>query len=242
MAHASLTQTLPEFRTFDPDPSETELRALYAHSHHSLRVGMIRSRDGKAAGPDGSSRSLNGPEDLRILRILRSLADVVIVGGRTARSEGYGDITLPPALAATRAHSHAFESPMLGVVTYSGDVPAGLTPSTSWVITTAGSPAHRDLGGEWKSRVIIAGESHLDPYVLTRELATRGASRILCEGGPEVASQLFADNSVSDYCLTTSSRAGGSEAPETPPVPPTMYLAHRLEGGDFVIERWTSRA
>jgi hypothetical protein len=73
-----------------PDPSEAVLRALYEiEERPSVRLSMIQAPDHGAVGVDGKSGTLNGPEDLRILRVTRSWADVVIVGAQTARVEGY---------------------------------------------------------------------------------------------------------------------------------------------------------
>ena len=71
-----------------------------------LRVNMIASLNGSVAGSDGTSDSLSSRLDRRILGVIRELADVVLVGAGSVRSEGY----VVPARAA------------LAVVTASGNL------------------------------------------------------------------------------------------------------------------------
>ena len=221
-----------------PDPSERALRALYEQPARSVRVSMIRSVDGKAAGPDGSSRSLNGEEDLRILRVTRSWADVVLVGGETARGEEYGDIRLRAALARERAGKLRRAAPDLAIVTRTGDMPDDLDSERTWLVTTRSSAA-ADLKDDWGDRVIIAGADTLDAGLLVEKLNRRGLYRILCEGGPELANALFEADVVDDYCLTTSPERGGVNAPPAPKVPAGFALTVSLTGGGFEINRWT---
>ena len=54
---------------------------------HQLRLDV----DGAATGTDGKSGTLGGETDTRVFALLRSLADVIVVGAGTARDEGYAD-------------------------------------------------------------------------------------------------------------------------------------------------------
>lgn len=243
----TLQMTWPESRLLPEDEAESHLRVHYAQAPGTVRLGLIASADGRAAGSDGSSRSLNGPEDLRILRTLRSQADVVLVGARTARTENYADVAVRPALASSRADAGMAPMPDLALVTHGGEIPPGLTPARTWIVTTAASPAalhpgHTAPDSPWASRVIRAGTDHLDLASAVAALAERGLSRVLCEGGPELARLLLAHGLVDDYCLTRSPATGSDTAPTVPPVPEDWRLAHRLTGGEFVMERWVRPA
>ena len=55
-----------------------------------LRANMVTSIDGAVQGPDGRSGSLSPPADRRLLGLLRALADVVLAGAGTVRTERYG--------------------------------------------------------------------------------------------------------------------------------------------------------
>ncbi|WP_430869108.1 dihydrofolate reductase family protein [Demequina aurantiaca] len=239
---ATLTQHTPVEKVFPPDAAETGLSLLYRQAPRTVRLGMIQSADGKSSGPDGSSRSLNGPEDLRILRTLRSQADVVLVGAQTARRERYGDITLPPAMASTRRVAGLPDTVALAIVTHTGNLPPDLNPESTWIITTVGSPASRRLDAVWQQRMIYAGSDQLAPRSMIRGLAAHGLTRVLCEGGPTIADELLNKGLVDDYCLTTSELMGGDAATPTPPVPGGFGQVHELTGGGFTIRRWQRSA
>lgn len=231
----TVTQDFPTAAAYPPEPGESALRDLYAHAAGTVRVGMIAAADGSATGADGTSRSLNGPADLRILLVLRSLADVVLVGAQTARTESYRDITLPRDLAEARAARGMPPVPALAVVTHTGELPPGLSPERTWLITTSQSPAAR-LGGAWASRILLAGDDRWNPQATIAGLHERGLHRVLCEGGPRVAGQCAAAGLVDDWCLTTSPRQGAGA-----PVPTfDGVLSHRLHSDGFRMERWST--
>ena len=54
-----------------------------------LRVNFVSTLDGAVSGADGRSGSINTPADHRVFRVLRELADAVVVGAGTVRAEGY---------------------------------------------------------------------------------------------------------------------------------------------------------
>lgn len=68
----------------------------------ALALSLVISLDGQLCGPDGSSRSISGPEDLAWLRRLRASSDAVITGASTAEREQYGPIRILAHFAAAR--------------------------------------------------------------------------------------------------------------------------------------------
>ncbi|WP_036508332.1 dihydrofolate reductase family protein [Nocardioides sp. URHA0020] len=77
-------------------PDTDDLGELYAAPRLPwLRVNMVGSVDGAATGDSGKSGSLNNAADKRVFDHLRSVADVVVVGAGTARTEGYRPIDRP---------------------------------------------------------------------------------------------------------------------------------------------------
>lgn len=237
-ADVTLTLAGGDNTSFPADPSEAGLASLYRQRAYTVRLGMIESADGKSAGADGTSRTLNGPRDLRILRTLRAQADVVLVGAQTARRERYGPITLPVAMVSGRRSAGLADTVALAIVTRSGNLPPGLDPDSTWIFTTAGSAASRRLEPMWSSRLIYAGDDDVSPRAIIRELAARGLTRVLCEGGPTLAQELLGRSLVDDYCVTTSPLPGGTHATQTPPVPDGFLLTHELVGGGFTMRRW----
>ncbi len=149
---------------------------------------MVASIDGSTA-VDGSSGKLGNANDSAVLKQLRSIADVIIVGAGTARAEGYG----PPSKPGQR----------IGVVTASArvDVTTALfTSGAGFLITTttASVPASVDT--------VQAGDVAVD---LAAALAALGTvcddPRVVqCEGGPSLNGSLFARDLVDEINVTTS--------------------------------------
>ena len=89
---------------------EGDLREVYAAPETPwLRVNMVSTIDGAATGESGLTASINNEPDQRVFRLLRELADCVVVGAGTARTEGYPPLDVP-----------------LVVVSRSGQVPEAL--------------------------------------------------------------------------------------------------------------------
>jgi riboflavin biosynthesis pyrimidine reductase len=98
--------------------TDAQLANLYAWPEGShLRLNMVVNRDGLSVGSDGTSASLTSAQDRRLLRLIRSNADVVISGGASIRAEGW---FLPPRGA-------------LAVVSQSGDLPWNTCPDRTRV-------------------------------------------------------------------------------------------------------------
>jgi len=232
----TLTQTHPTERPIAETPSEDDLRSLYPHPPGMIRLGMIAGPGGEATGEDGSSRSLSGPVDLRIVRVLRAAADVVVVGAATALRERYGAIGIREALAATRSPDQA-PAPLLAIVGYSGSLPPGLGPGNTLFLTTADAPA-TSLVDEWGDSLVLVGHQSVSPHLLVTALTDRGLPRILCEGGPALARLMLDADVVTDYCRTESAAPGDENGPLTPEVPPTMSLTHTLTSSGMTMNRW----
>jgi hypothetical protein len=82
-----------------------------------VRLNMVVNHEGHSVGPDGTSASLSSAQDRRLLRLIRSNADVVISGGASIRAEGW---FLPPR-------------GVLAVVSQSGDLPWNTCPDRARV-------------------------------------------------------------------------------------------------------------
>ena len=67
---------------------------------------MIVDDLGEVTGRDGTSNTLSSPLDRKILKLIRSASDLVIIGSRSVAAEGWH---LPPhGLLAVVSRSHAF--------------------------------------------------------------------------------------------------------------------------------------
>lgn len=194
-----------------PDPrelAEDDLPDLYdAGARPLLRCGFVVALDGSTA-VDGSSRGLSGPGDLAALRALRTVADAVLVGAGTARREDYGPVRHRPAAAAWRAaHGRGPQTPLV-VVTRSGrlDPSARLFQAPLLVV----APARADTV-DLPCEVLVAGQDDVDLPLALQLLRERGLAHLLCEGGPQLLTDLMATGLVEELCLTHAPVLPGSQ-------------------------------
>lgn len=236
----------------DPEPGEPALHDLYAHPaprpgrRAAVRANMIATVDGSAQGPDGRSRSINGPADWRVFRVMRAVADVVLVGAGTARAEGYTPLPVPADLREARAARGQSPDLELALVTGSGALPAGLrgTARPPYVLTVAANPRLAGLRAELgEDRVLVTGDQEVDLGAALDALAARGLTRVLAEGGPRLLTDLVAAGLVDELCLTTSPLlvAGpGLRAVQGPEWldPQPARPAHLLHHDGMLLGRW----
>lgn len=229
---------VPSPGRLSPDPREDALAALYAYAppargRSSVRANMVASVDGAAWGPDHRSGSINDAADWRVFRVLRALADVVLVGAGTARAEGYTPLDRPRGL------SHLRPAPLeLALVTRSGRVPdrlAGADRPPYVVTAPAGEDAARAVLPA--DRVLVVGtDDRVDLAAGLDALAGRGLARVLAEGGPTLLGDLLRADLVDELCVTTTPTVvgrgpgrivGGDADPGAAP-PRGARLAHLL--------------
>ena len=122
-------------------PGVSELIDLSA----AVSLSLVISLDGQLVGPDQSSRSISGPEDLDWLRRLRASSDIIVVGAATAEAEGYRPIRVRQEFAAAREAAYMPEHPETLVVRRSDDISSVLRPGTSRVLLEAGVRLHTAL-------------------------------------------------------------------------------------------------
>src|SRR5258708_24486900 len=173
-----------------------------------LRANMVVSADG-AAALAGRSGGLSGRADRLVFSVLRSLADVILVGAGTVRVERYRPVVereIWPALRYGRA-----PTPPIAVMTRDlsldpdGPLLAGAPArSRTIVLTTPAAPAARRAAAARHADVVVAGQGALTPAAVIGVLAERGYRRLLTEGGPSLLTQITAAGLLDDLCLTIS--------------------------------------
>ncbi len=213
-----------------------------------VRANMVATLDGAAWGPDHRTRSISSPVDQWAFTMLRSLADVLVVGASTVRAERYGPVRTPPEIAEHRARLGQRPEPAIAVVSNRLDLdPASplftAAREPTIVLTTESSPVDRRRALAEHARVIVAGADTVDFGRALAALAGSGLHRVQCEGGPTVLTQIAAGGLVDELCLTLSPLFGGTEAPRilagTPPVPESrMRLVHIIEDDGTLLTRW----
>jgi riboflavin biosynthesis pyrimidine reductase len=240
-------QLLPSSELTDPD-----LARLYAYpSGRWLRANMVASADG-AAILEGVTAGLSSRGDRHLFFLLRALADVIVVGAATARTENYGPARQRELWRDLRQGRPP--TPPIAVVSARLDldpasrlIAAAPPHARTIVITTAQEPPGRraDLAGQ--ADVIVAGEEAVDLNAAVSALADRGHQRMLVEGGPRLLAQFVAADLLDELCLTIGPLLAGPGASRivagpmlgSPPLP--LQLAHVLEDDGFLLCRYTRR-
>ncbi|MEE6287803.1 pyrimidine reductase family protein [Georgenia sp. MJ173] len=213
-----------------------QLLTTYGRTDRSrrwVRANFVASLDG-AATHDGHAGGLGDPEDQQVLLLLRSLADVVVVGAGTVRAEGYGGLGVedPPPLAIVSASLDL--DPTAAVFTAPGPRPL--------VVTHGRAPADRRAALAPVAEVLVCGDDVVDLHVLLDTLAARGMTQVLCEGGPRLFGSFVAADVLDELCLTLSPQLeGGSatrisrgDAQTTRP----MRLGHAIAGERMLFLRY----
>jgi riboflavin biosynthesis pyrimidine reductase len=200
-------------------PAEGELdddalARLYAYPRERwLRANMVSSADG-AGFLDGRSGGLSSAADRRLFGLLRALADVVLVGAGTARTEGYGPAKRRTALAALRAGRTPTPPIALVTRTLKLDLTVPLfteapPDARTIVITCATSPGAARAEAARVADVIVAGDLAVDLDEAMAALRERGLGRVLCEGGPHLLGQVAAAGLLNELCLAVSPLLAG---------------------------------
>ncbi|MWB97740.1 pyrimidine reductase family protein [Agromyces seonyuensis] len=192
------------------------MRAAYAADGSLLRLNFIASLDG-AATLDGRSGGLGGAEDQRLMGVLRSLADVVLVGAGTVRAEGYGALRVGDEDAAWRESNGRSGHPRFAIV--SGSLRLDPTsplfvdaPTPPLVLTSEAAPRDVRAALEEVAEVVDCGRTAVEPARLLGALRERGLAHVLCEGGPHLAGSLVEAGLVDELCLTLGMTLVGGDA------------------------------
>ena len=201
-----------------------------------VMLNMVASADG-ATALQGGATALNDPDDVELFLSLRAVADVVLVGAETVRSENLGPVKLNDQMREHRSSNGIEGSPRLAILSRSLRL----------------DPDHRVFSDQTKRPLIITppreGDAQTEAISEVADLvfqdpldgagivaALRPANVILCEGGPTVNSQLIEAGLVDELNLTVSPMFALGESqrvghgPELDP--PTELRFERLFLGD----------
>src|SRR5580704_11064082 len=233
------------------DLRDTDLATLYAYPPGPwLRANMVSSADG-AAMLGGLTSGLSSQADRRLFALLRTLADVIVVGAGTVRAEKYKPVRqheLWPDLRPGRT-----PTPPIAVVTARLDLDPSspvidMAPPSARtiVITAAQAPADRRAALEERAEVIVAGQEAVDLKAAVAALAQRGHRRMLTEGGPRLLAQIAAAGLLDELCLTIGPLLAGPGADrilagQQPASAQPLTLAHVLEDNGFLFCRYTRK-
>jgi riboflavin biosynthesis pyrimidine reductase len=210
------------------DLTDEQLQEAYAAPRRPwIRVLFVATADGATQGGDGLSKSISNDADQRVFHALRDLCDVIVVGAGTVREERYEPNPKP-----------------LVVVSRSGRVPESLRAGDlSQVFLATGSDAEAldEARGLLGDRVLVLGTQAPDLSLLRDALVERGFTDILCEGGPSLAGDLWAQGLADELALTVVPRVVGGHGLR--PVAGAasdveLRLATLLTADDTLVTRW----
>ncbi|MFV0260463.1 MAG: dihydrofolate reductase family protein [Acidimicrobiales bacterium] len=250
-----------------PDPSSgaVDPAAAVAAEPRRRRDGrpwimsnMIVSADG-ATAIDGRSGGLGSAPDRAMFAALRAVADAIVVGAETVRSERYRRPTVTdPTARARRSERGQAPAPRLVIVTGRADLPddlplftdpprTGSPNESAVVVTTRRAPAHRVADVGRRAEVVVVDDDRVSVKHLIDVLAERGCQIGLCEGGPGLNGQFIAADAFDEWNLTVapllvagaSTRPAHGDALPRPPAP--MRLARVWLGDELLFCRWVRR-
>ncbi len=213
---------------------------------------MVTSTDG-AATVDGMSGGLSGPADRMVFTVLRSLADVILVGARTARVERYRPVPAAPIWTALRPAGNPL--PRIAVVTGSLDLDSRLLDSPRgsqppiFITTPVAADDASGSAVAGRAQIVPVGQQRVDVGQAIAALGGMGYQQILVEGGPSLLAQLTEVDLLDEFCVTISPvLAGGSAGRVVAPRPAKpgsatepatrLSLAHVLTDDGFLFCRY----
>ncbi len=211
-----------------------------------LRANMVSSLDGSAVKA-GRSAALGGDADKQVFDVLRGLADVVLVGAGTARTEGYRAMRPKPAYGEVRAALGQRAAPTLALVSGRLDLDprSELFGGGERTVVITHADADRAAVDRLSevAEVVISGDGAVDIGAALDRLATDGLRRVLCEGGPSLLAEVAAAGRLDELCLTFSPQLVGGDGPRIahgPDLDSRLSLAHLLEQDGVLLSRWTA--
>jgi riboflavin biosynthesis pyrimidine reductase len=242
---------LPDHGTTDDDA----LVRLYDYPPELTRpwvkVNFISSVDG-AVTLGGRSGGLSDPNDKKIFALGRALADVIMVGARTALIERYRGVQPGEVPAGLRADRGLAPLPPIALVTRSGSIEPNSplitdAPAPTIVYTTTSVPPARraDLAAAGAD-VVLAGADDVDLAAVLADLDRRALRRVCCEGGPQLFGSLIAGGLVDEVDLSVApvlvaGDAGRIAKGPLPADPTRMRLASVLHADDQLMLRYLRR-
>jgi riboflavin biosynthesis pyrimidine reductase len=208
-------------------------------------ANMVSTTDG-AGTFNGVTGPISSPTDKALFSLLRSLADVILVGAGTVRAEGYGPARTPQRYQDQRTARGQQPFPTIAVVTASLQLD-WLSPfftearARPLVVTMESSdPGARERASE-VADVVVTGTDAVDMTLALQQLRRLGHSCVLTEGGPMLLGELVRADLLDELCLTISPLIAAGDGPrivDAPSLaePAPLRLAHVLEErGDLFL-------
>ena len=175
-----------------------------------------------AGGLGGGAVSGYFEPDRFVMALLRSIADAVLIGAGTVRSDSKGRWVAASVhpdtaneTARVRAELGLATNPTTVIVSASGDLdprhPALSDPAIPALIATTERGSARLAGLSLADHVVVrvVGQERVDPTTLVKLLGDRGVELVLCEGGPHLIGDLVGAGLLDELFLTTAPQLAG---------------------------------
>lgn len=199
-----------------------------AHSSRPwVLANMVSTLDGSAVGADGRSGALAGPDDRQALVGYRSVADAIIVGAGTARTEGYRSPRFRKEIRDQRLAAGLDDLPLLVEVSNSAEFAYEQSLAEfgqRLVLAVPTTKAQRAIQQYPDATLILSSGSVVNLEETLRQLRGLGVQIALTEGGPTLLGALLAQRLVDEYNVTLTPRFSGSHRL---PVAGVADLEHR---------------
>jgi diaminohydroxyphosphoribosylaminopyrimidine deaminase/5-amino-6-(5-phosphoribosylamino)uracil reductase len=155
-----------------------------------ITLKLATSLDGRIATGNGASRWITGPEARARAHLLRARNDAILVGAGTALADD--------PLLTCRLPGMADRSPIRVVLDRRLRLPidSALVRSAHevplWIVTTGEGATHEAAGA------VLIRPRDSEPAAVATELAARGITRLLIEGGGAIAASFLAAGLVDE--------------------------------------------
>ena len=176
-----------------------------------VTLKLAATVDGRTATASGESRWITGPEARRAVHLLRLTHDAVLVGSGTARADD-PDLTLRDLGANHQPVRIVIDSQLTHDPASRLGRSARQTPV--WLLHGPNAPLPRQTAWAGQGATLLptaAHGHHLDLTAALQTLAARGLTRILCEGGGQLAAALIRAGLVDEVILHSAGALIGDE-------------------------------
>lgn len=195
--------------------SPVDIAAEYAWPEGAwTRAMMLTTLDGAIAGADGLSGSISSATDRLIFSEVRRLADAVLVGAGTIRAERYNPMKARPEYQEARSAAGLQPAPVVVIVSRTLDLPwqdplFHESAQQPIVLTGSHDPASSALKRA-HAHADVQQVPDLEARTIIDAMHARGLSRIVCEGGPRLLTQLAAADLIDEYDITLAPILAGN--------------------------------
>lgn len=176
-----------------------------------VTLKLAATLDGRTATGAGESRWITGPQARRAVHALRLSHDAVMVGSGTAVADD-PDLTARDMGASHQPLRIVVDSHLRHAATSRLGQTARHVPV--WLLhgPDAPIPQQKAWAGQGAKLICVAlRDGHVDLTAALQALAARGLTRILCEGGGQLAAALITAGLVDDLILHSAGALIGQE-------------------------------